>query len=143
MIAARKAFQALEPAMRARVGEATEATVYAVERRAQQNVPVDTGTLRQHIAASYSKRSGFGRVGIKAGRVAFAGTGGSAFTKDGARVVEPRKYAHMVEFGTSKMAAQPFMLPAAEAERKPYATRINAAGKQVERDLSRVGGGFL
>ena len=37
----------------------------------------------------------------------------------------------MVEFGTSKMSAHPFMLPAAEAERGPYASRLRQAGQQA------------
>lgn len=143
VMAARKAFQQVEPVLRAKLAAATETTVYAVERRATQNVPADTGTLRQHIASSFSKRTGFGKVGIKPGRVAIAGRGGSALTRHGARVLEPIKYAHMVEFGTSKMAAQPFMLPAAEAERSAYAQRVNGAGRDAERDLAGIGGRFL
>lgn len=143
IIAARKAFQAVEPVMRAKLAEATERTVYAVERRAVQNVPTHTGTLRQHIGSTFSKRSGFGKVGIRPGRVVIAGTGGSAFTKHGARVLEPRKYAHFVEFGTSDIQAQPFMLPAAQAERVAYAQRLKASGAEAERDLSRIGGGLL
>lgn len=143
LIAARKAFQAVEPTLRSNIAEATETTVYAVERRATQNVAADTGTLRSFIGATFSKRTGFGKVGIKRGRVAIAGRGGSALTKHGARVLEPQKYGPLVEFGTSKMAAQPFMIPAAEAERSNYASRINQAGRRAEQALSGIGGRFL
>lgn len=141
--ALKRAFKAVPDEIRAQASEATEATVYAVERRAQQNVVVDTGTLRTHIGSAFSKRTGFGRVGIKSGRVALAGRGGSAHTSQGARLLEPKKYAHLVEFGTSKMSARPFMLPAAEAERGPYASRLRQAGQQAERALTNIGARFL
>lgn len=141
--AMKRAFRQAPDTFKQQCNEATEATVYAVERRAQQNVPADTGTLRQHIASSFSKRTGFGKVGIKPGRVAIAGRGGSALTRHGARVLEPKKYAHFVEFGTSNMAAQPFMLPAAEGERSAYAQRLKNAGRAAERELSGLGGRFL
>lgn len=135
-IAARKAFKALAPEMQAQLSEATERTVYAVKQRATASVPVDTGTLRDHVLSRFSPRTGFGRVGIKSGRVAIAGRGGSALTAQGARVLEASRYAHMVEFGTATTAAQPFMLPAAEAERGAYAQRLRTAGKKAERNLA-------
>lgn len=141
--ALKRVFKAAPDEFKQRANEATEATVYAVERRATQNVPVDTGTLRSFIGSSFSKRSGFGRVGIRAGRVAIAGAGGSALTKRGARLLEPKKYAHLVEFGTSKMPAQPFMLPAAEGERGNYAQRMKTAGRQAEQALAGIGSRFL
>lgn len=141
--AMKRAFKAVAPEVRAQANEATNETVDAVAVRARQSVPIDTGTLRDHIGASFSKRSGFGRVGIRSGRVAIAGRGGSALTKQGARLIEPKKYAHMVEFGTSKMSARPFMLPAAEAERGRYASRLRNAIKRSERVLTNIGARFL
>lgn len=136
LIAARKAFKALAPEVQAQLSEATERTVFAVRQRATANVPVDTGTLRDHILGRFSARTGFGRVGIKDGRVAIAGKGGSALTSQGARVLEASRYAHMVEFGTAETNAQPFMMPAAEAERSAYAQRLREAGKRAERNLA-------
>lgn len=136
IIAARKAFQALPQVMRDQFNEATEDTAIALAADARQRVPVDTGTLRDHIGHSFSKRSGFAKVGIRPGRVAIAGAGGSALTSSGARLLEPRKYARMVEFGTVKQTAQPFMLPAAEGQRVHYARRLRDAGKRGERQLA-------
>jgi hypothetical protein len=34
------------------------------------------------------------------------------------------------------MKAEPFMIPAADAEKAPYLQRCNQAGKLAERDLS-------
>lgn len=141
--ALKRAFKTVPDEIRGRAADATEATVYAVERRAQQNVRVDTGTLRSHIGSAFSKRTGFGRVGIKSGRVALAGRGGSARTSQGARLLEPKKYAHLVEFGTSTVSAQPFMLPAAEAERVPYGARMRQAGQAAERALTNIGARYL
>lgn len=69
---------------------------------AKANVPVDTANLKKSIGINRKK------------------------TKDKSQVwftVSPRKggkndgfYGHMVEFGTSKMAAQPFMRPAFESQ---------------------------
>ncbi|MDS1371032.1 HK97-gp10 family putative phage morphogenesis protein [Aliarcobacter butzleri] len=71
---------------------------------AKANVPVDTANLKRSIGINRKK------------------------TKDKSQVwftVSPRKggkndgfYGHMVEFGTSKMAAQPFMRPAFESQDK-------------------------
>ena len=71
---------------------------------AKANVPVDTANLKKSIGINRKK------------------------TKDKSQVwftVSPRKggkndgfYGHMVEFGTSKMAAQPFMRPAFESQDK-------------------------
>lgn len=64
-----------------------------VDRAAKRNCPVDTGRLRSSIT---------NEIGTDAqGLVATIGTN-----------VE---YAPYVELGTSKMAAQPFLLPALEA----------------------------
>ncbi len=136
LVAARKAFQALPETMRQHLAEATEDTALAMAADARQRVPVDTGTLRDHIGHSFSKRSGFARVGVKAGGVAIAGAGGSALTSAGARYLRPQRYAHLVEFGTVRATAKPFMLPAAEGQRALYARRLKDAGKKAERQLA-------
>lgn len=64
-----------------------------VDRAAKQNCPVDTGRLRSSITNELGQDS--------QGLVATIGTN-----------VE---YAPYVELGTSRMAAQPFLLPALEA----------------------------
>lgn len=132
----RKAFRTVEPAIREQCNEATEITAKALALDAAQRVPVDTGTLRDHIAWRMSKRTGFARVGIKDGRVAVAGAGGSALTRLGARLLEARKYGSFVHFGTSKMNGTPFMTTAAEGQRVLYARRLRDAGQRAERQLA-------
>lgn len=136
IIAARKAFQALPQVMRDQFNEATEDTAFALAADARQRVAVDTGTLRDHIGHTFSKRSGFAKVGVRPGRVAVAGAGGSSLTSHGARLLEPRKYAHLVEFGSVYVTAQPFMTPAAEGQRVHYARRLRDAGKRGERQMA-------
>lgn len=55
---------------------------------------------------------------------AYAGGGGEAFTVAGRGTV---KYAAFLEFGTSKMAARPFMVPALEKSRAWITDRLQEA----------------
>lgn len=41
--------------------------------------------------------------------------------------LEIAEYAIYVEYGTSRMAAQPFLTPASEAQKDPHAARVAAA----------------
>lgn len=78
-------------------------TIADIKAHAQTNCPVDTGQLRASI---------YGRTeGALSGRV-FTGT----------------EYAEYVEYGTTKMGAQPFLSPAAETVRPAF---IAAMGQIV------------
>lgn len=82
-----------------RIGAATAAalrkTAYGIERSAKANAPVDTGALRNSISTSFA---GDGRSGAMA-----------------AEIGPTVDYGIYVEFGTSRMAGQPFMGPAYDA----------------------------
>lgn len=70
-------------------------TAFDVERMAKDKVPVDTGTLKNSIDVQMED--------------------------DLTAIVAPHTdYATYVEFGTSRMAAQPYMTPSAEAARPMY-----------------------
>lgn len=119
-------------------------TVMAVAAGARQRVREDTGTLKEAITASKGARTGWGFVRIKKLVKVFAGRGGSASTRLGARKVSARAHGHLNEFGTAKMAAQPFMRPALEEQQGPAMARARAAGPAIERaytELARNGGG--
>ncbi len=119
-------------------------TVLAVAAGARQRAREDTGTMKEAITASKGGKTGWGFVRIKKLVKVFAGRNGSASTRMGARKVSARAHAHLNEFGTSKMAAQPFMFPALEAEQGPALSRARAAGPAIERaytELARTGGG--
>ena len=77
----------------ARIPELAEDAIgkvtYYTQEQAKQNAPVDTGALRNSISAEVDGLTGFVFTGLD--------------------------YAGYVEFGTYKMAANPFMRRAAEA----------------------------
>ncbi|HYE85657.1 MAG TPA: HK97-gp10 family putative phage morphogenesis protein [Vicinamibacterales bacterium] len=136
---------------------AIETTVLEIARQAKSIVlaspSVQTRALHDHIAAKVIKTSGRGIVGVTAGSTTLrlgnrrvrvkgivrAGEGGSALTSAGARIDRPSRRAHFVEFGTRKMPAEPFMIPAAERQQGPFLARCQAAGRTIERNVAAVG----
>lgn len=79
-----------------------------VVARAQQIVPVDTGNLRASISVDVDADS----LGFEAGPTA--------------------DYGHYVEFGTSRMSPQPYLLPAFDAM---LPSAYDALGRIVGPDL--------
>lgn len=71
------------------VNQGIEKACQMVENTAKENCPVDTGVLRGSI--THEVKDGQGTVGTNV------------------------EYAEYVEFGTSKMAAQPYLYPALAA----------------------------
>lgn len=90
----------LRPRVSAAVKEASE----HVADEAKMRVPVDTGDLRDAI---HVERGGPATYSVLAGD-------SDAF------------YGHMVEFGTSRTAPRPFMVPAAEASRAVAEAMVTA-----------------
>ena len=70
-------------------------TAFDVEAHAKQVVPVDTGALKNSIATEMESDTS-------------------------ATIAPHTEYAAYVEFGTYKMAAQPYMTPAAEVNRPKF-----------------------
>jgi HK97 gp10 family phage protein len=124
---AKAAFKRLPAVVRERIGDATRITVAEIARGAASRVPVRYGFLKRHIASTFSAQTGVGKVGI---------TPGVERLPDSGRVVNPATYAHFPELGTRRMPAEPFMLPAAEAEKAAYLERCKAAGRGIERDMA-------
>lgn len=77
-------------------GVATAKTAADIERDAKINAPVDTGTLRSSISYVLSQ--------------------GNLHAEIGPTV----NYAHFLEFGTSRMRAQPFLFPATDRHMPAY-----------------------
>jgi len=129
---AKAAFQALPEVFRERLGDATETTVREIVRGAQNRLAsspsIRTRALYNAVIWSMSRKTGRGRAGISNVSI---GAGGAEARSD-----KPSQRAHFVEFGTSKMKAEPFMIPAAESQIQPYLDRCRAAGKEAERDLA-------
>lgn len=159
--AAKAAFQALPQVTRDRLNVATELTAREIARLAKANLlaspSVQTRALLNAVGWTMNAKSGRGRAGvanvtttvtvgsrrIRVRGLLIAGRGGSARTAAGAKTVNPRRYAHLVEFGTRRFPAEPFMLPAAEAEKAPYLARCRATGRPIEQDLAAVGARVL
>lgn len=159
---AKAAFQAMPEAFRDRLNGATELTVREIVRGAQNNIArspsIDTRSLYNAVGWSMNYKNGRGRAGImnvqttisnptmggvgkstiKVRGILILGKGGSAATRHGARLVNPRRTAHLIEFGRRGAKAEPFMRPAAAAQTQAYLDRCVAAGRLAEQDLARI-----
>lgn len=102
-----------------------EKTAFDVQGQAQNRAPVDTGALK---ASHYTvtRRGGDDLNAVRALVAQLAGPGVSVVaiprpTDDLVAHVGPSvEYAIFQELGTSKMGAQPFLVPAVEALRKTW-----------------------
>lgn len=111
----RRALVAAPELTRVHSSSAVAASGFAVSQRAQALAPRRTGKLKASIGNSRTVNGLVGNIGI---------TDRSA------------SYWRYVEFGTTKMAAQPFFRPAAEQERNVFVQRMREIGPRIERDLS-------
>lgn len=151
---AKAIFAALPSIAKKRFLAGTAETVEAIGQRARENVlrspSVRTRALYNAIAWTVSKTSGFGRVGVARtttaiGSLALRKTirvrGTIIATMRSGRstieIVQPSRYAHVVERGSVHMRAEPFMTPAAEQEKPRHLQRCVEAGIGIERDASR------
>lgn len=125
---AKAAFQALPQIVRDNMLAAAETTVREIARGAKARIEaspsIHTKALLNAIGWRVTKTNGRARVGVE---------------NQSAGKVNPARRAHFVEFGTVNMPAEPFMLPAAEAETQPHLARCRAAGKGIERDTRAIG----
>lgn len=95
LAALQRKWNALPGKMENMAAEAVTASARRAAEIARELVPVDSGELRSGISAAPEDRLS-------------------------AVVSSAAGHAAMVEYGTSKMAAQPYMQPAAEAERTAF-----------------------
>lgn len=162
MKAAQAAFQKMPQVMRDRLNVATDLTAREIVRVAKSRVAsspaVETRALLNNIAFTLNEKTGRGKVGVSAGSTSglfAAGTGVAGELKRrrikgviaaiGNRQVKrvPSRYAHLVEFGTIHMPAEPFMIPAADAQKGPFLDRCRSAIRQGAQDLANVGSRFV
>ena len=88
---------------------AVRQTAKGIVKGAQTRVPIDTGHLRSSIKAeTLDDHQALVTVN----------------TRDEGH---SQSYAAFVEYGTRRMAAQPFLIPAAAAEREPFRRRLRKA----------------
>jgi len=160
---AKAAFQQMPEIVRDRLNDATEMTVREISRlgkvQVQRSPSIRTRALLNAIGWSMNRKNGRGRAGImavstiisnptlgavgkttiKVKGILIPGKGGSARTSKGAKLIRPQRYAHFVEFGTRKMPAEPFMIPAAKSQEQPYLDRCKARGPEIVKDMGAIG----
>lgn len=149
---AKRAFQALPDVTRTAMLEATSETVQAIaagaRARIQRSPSVQTRTLLNAVAWRVTKTNGRGKVGISPLQTKFTSVTtrrresfkGRIVVRGGRQqLARADRYAKFVEFGTRKMPAEPFMIPAVEDQKQPYLDRCRAAGATIAREVARVG----
>ncbi len=117
------------------------AAIIAKEARARvRNSPsVDTGMLAKSITTRTRKarsdvKSSPKVVGVRQIKARLVRKG-----KRKAQFVNPNRYAHLVEFGSENMAAEPFMRPALDNKgREAIAKIMEALAKGVEREARKM-----
>lgn len=102
-------FPQIAAAMPEKTSQVVRKASFDIEGQAKSRAPVDTGALKNSISTEFENN---GLTGIIAPHV---------------------EYATYVEFGTKRMSAQPYMVPAAEA----VAPAFIAAMKQMLQEISR------
>ncbi len=100
--------------VRSRVETAVAKVAHGIEEDARRRAPVRTGFLRSSIEAIPADAAEPGVVEWEVGAAA--------------------PYGVFVELGTSKMPPRPFLIPAAEAGRKPFLDAVGEALEAVVRD---------
>ena len=102
-------FPEIAATMPERTSQVVRKAAFDIEGQAKNRVPVDTGALKNSISTEFEDG---GLTGI---------------------IAPHMEYATFVEFGTKRMSAQPYMLPAAEA----VAPAFVQAMKQMLQEISR------
>lgn len=101
--------EAVGPKVMAMVRNAVKKSAFDVQRLAQMRAPYETGALKNSIG------------------VTFGGNAHGASATIGPTV----HYAPYLEYGTHKMAAQPYMRPAADAVAPSFAQAIAEIGANI------------
>lgn len=121
--------------VRATMGEAVKPTV----RRAQENAPVDSGRLQLQIGKQSAIKGDqvFVRVGVLL--TTKKGIERSLKKKEGGKskgtvLTHDAYYDFMVELGTEKMAARPFLMPAFDATKEEFvATFVSKTNTKLDK----------
>lgn len=100
-------FPKLAAALPEAVREIVQETILAIETQAKIKTPIDTGALRASIQSEMT--------GETSGQVA-----------------TNIEYSVYVNYGTSRMAARPFMDPAAEGERRHFMRKMTDLESRLE-----------
>lgn len=128
----------LPEAVKARIREAMEAAAKDIVEMMQSLVPYDTGALYDSIgwtwgaapAGSLIVAQVKGKLGSELTITIYAGS------RDKSRGDADAYYARWVEFGTQKMAAQPYFFVSWRASRKKARSGIAKAVRKGARDVA-------
>jgi HK97 gp10 family phage protein len=109
--------------MEKRLQKACDKTAEDIQADATQRAPVDTGFLRDSIYAGTSEGSDYGAGGMARPHLpeVHRPPGISAV------VAVSATYAAYLEYGTHRMAAQPYFTPAVERAREPFKSAAREA----------------
>jgi len=89
------------------IKDVIKVAAFNIEKDGKQRVAVDTGATKNSIFVTFDD-GGFS-----------------------ASIGPTTEYAPFIEFGTHRMTARPFMIPALESERKPFLDAIAAKLRKV------------
>jgi|TARA_R110002020_G_scaffold329075_1_gene544991 HK97 gp10 family phage protein len=106
-----------------RLSAALEIAARHIEAKAKEDVPVDTGATKGSINA---------KPGATASLSVFAQAISNVTGTLSWRIGPTTEYAPFLEFGTRRMAARPYMVPAIESERP----KLVRAVKQLMSEIS-------
>lgn len=116
--------------VQAKVKRANQITSLNIERQAKRNATksVDNGDLRRAIVPDHSGTEANVEVKIKYAQYVEFGTGAFAAEYLATKDKDLREYAMtFYETGKGRIPAQPFLFPAAEAERPKHIERMRKA----------------
>ena len=119
--------------VQAKVKRANQITSLNIERQAKRNAPTNKkigagGRLRSAIVADHSGKEANVEVKVNYAQYVEFGTGAFAAEYLATKDKDLREYAMtFYETGKGRMPAQPFLFPAAEAERPKHIERMRKA----------------
>ncbi|MDX0538481.1 HK97 gp10 family phage protein [Sinorhizobium medicae] len=123
-----KAFDRAKRAPRQQITKALLTSANELADAQQHLAPKDTGALKDSMAVTGPGQS----------TPAYSQPGGSRVAGEAEVIVTAGnsdvRYAHLVEYGTSKTEAQPFFWPALRLLRRRLQQRIDRAGRNAVRD---------
>ena len=109
--------------------KAVNAGANPIVKEARALVPRRTGLLRKSIGKrvrTYKPRTVIAIIGIRKG---FA-----------TPTANPRKYAHLVEFGTQRTRAKPFLRPAVKSQaHAAFAVMRSKAESEMAKEVAKLG----
>lgn len=110
----KNAFGAVGPLVQKKVGQIVRKTASDVEANAKAVVVVDTGALKASIQAR--------AVGPLTSEIQVG-----------------QEYGSHIEFGTTRMAARPYLTPSVDAARQPFERAVGAAVRAAADEASDAG----